>query len=101
MANTEKSKNENWIDNLDLIDISDIEGKADPNADSWTHGDVFEATFKDPQTGKPITVGDAYDKEDNSPAYQKAFAYLAQFNPDDEAVMGTQAYDNLQKKVGI
>jgi hypothetical protein len=89
--------NSNWMDDLDSIDTSDVKGKANPSADSWTHGDVFGATFKDPQTGKPISVGDAYDREDDSPAYQKAFAYVAQFNPDDEAVMGTQAYDDLQK----
>lgn len=89
--------NDDWMNDLDSIDVSDIKGKADPNADSWTHGDVFGATFKDPQTGKPISVGDAYDREDDSPAYQKAFAYVAQFNPDDEAVMGTQAYNDLQK----
>jgi len=88
----------NWMANLDSIDTSDVKGKADPSADSWTHGDVFGATFKDPQTGKPISVGDAYDREDDSPAYQKAFAYVAQFNPDDEAVIGTQAYDDLNKK---
>jgi hypothetical protein len=92
-----KIKSDDWMDDLDSIDTSDIKGKADPSADSWTHGDVFGATFKDPQTGKPISVGDAYDREDDSPAYQKAFAYVAQFNPDDEAVMGTQAYDDLQK----
>ena len=91
-----KSKT-NWMDDLDSIDTSDVKGKANPSADSWTHGDVFGATFKDPQTGKPISVGDAYDREDDSPAYQKAFAYVAQFNPDDEAVMGTQAYSDLQK----
>jgi hypothetical protein len=94
---TSKS-NTNWMNDLDSIDVSDVKGKADPSADSWTHGDVFGATFKDPQTGKPISVGDAYDREDDSPAYQKAFAYVAQFNPDDEAVMGTQAYADLQKK---
>ena len=88
----------NWMDDLDSIDTSDVKGKADPSADSWKHDDVFGATFKDPQTGKPISVGDAYDREDDSPAYQKAFAYVAQFNPDDEAVMGTQAYDDLQNK---
>ena len=93
-----KVKSDDWMDDLDSIDTSDIKGKADPSADSWTHGDVFGATFKDPQTGKPISVGDAYDREDDSPAYQKAFAYVAQFNPDDEAVMGTQAYDDLNKK---
>jgi hypothetical protein len=90
--------NTNWIDDLDSIDVSDVKGKADPNADSWTHGDVFGATFKDPQTGKTITVGDAYDREDDSPAYQKAFAYVSKFDPDAEAVMGTQAYDDLNKK---
>jgi hypothetical protein len=96
-AKTSKS-NTNWMDDLDSIDTSDVKGKANPSADSWTHDDVFGATFKDPQTGKPISVGDAYDREDDSPAYQKAFAYVAQFNPDDEAVMGTQAYDDLQNK---
>jgi hypothetical protein len=83
---------------LDSIDVSDVKGKADPSADSWTHGDVFGATFKDPQTGKPISVGDAYDREDDSPAYQKAFAYVSKFDPDAEAIMGTQAYDDLNKK---
>lgn len=91
--------NTDWMDDLDSIDISDIKGKADPSADSWTHNDVFGATFKDPKTGKPISVGDAYEREDNSPAYQKAFAYLSQFDPDGEAIMGTQAYNNLQKNV--
>jgi hypothetical protein len=90
--------NTNWMDDLDSIDVSDIKGKADPSADSWTHNDVFGATFKDPQTGKPISVGDAYEREDNSPAYQKAFAYVSQFDPDGEAIMGTQAYSNLQNK---
>lgn len=88
----------NWMDDLDKIDTSDIKGKADPNADSFTSADLYGATFKDPQTGKTITVGDAYEREDNSPAYQKAFAYVAKFDPDKEAVMGTQAYDDLQKK---
>ena len=97
-AKAASKSNTNWMDDLDSIDVSDVKGKADPSADSWTHGDVFGATFKDPQTGKPISVGDAYDREDDSPAYQKAFAYVAQFNPDDEAVMGTQAYDDLQNK---
>ena len=96
-AKAAPKNNTDWMDDLDSIDVSDVKGKADPSADSWTHGDVFGATFKDPQTGKSISVGDAYDREDNSPAYQKAFAYVAQFNPDDEAVMGTQAYDDLQK----
>ncbi len=90
--------NTNWMDDLDSIDTSDIKGKADPSADSWKHDDVFGATFKDPETGKPITVGDAYDREDDSPAYQKAFAYVSQFDPDGEAIMGTQAYDDLNKK---
>jgi hypothetical protein len=85
------------MDNLDSIDVSDIKGKADPSADSWKHDDVFGATFKDPKTGKTTTVGDAYDREDDSPAYQKAFAYVSQFDPDGEAVMGTKAYDDLQK----
>ena len=87
----------NWMDDLDKIDTSDIKGKADPNADSFTSADLYGATFKDPQTGKTITVGDAYEREDDSPAYQKAFAYVAKFDPDKEAVMGTQAYDDLQK----
>lgn len=88
----------NWMDDLDSIDTSDIKGKADPNADSFTSGDLYGATFKDPQTGKTITVGDAYEREDDSPAYQKAFAYVSKFDPDKEAVMGTQAYDDLNKK---
>jgi hypothetical protein len=88
----------NWMDDLDSIDTSDVKGKADPNADSFTSGDLYGATFKDPQTGKTITVGDAYEREDDSPAYQKAFAYVAKFDPDKEAVMGTQAYDDLNKK---
>jgi hypothetical protein len=87
-----------WISNLDSIDTSDVKGKADPNADSFTHDDVFGATFKDPQTGKTTTVGDAYEKEDNSPAYKKAFAYVSKFDPDKEAVVGTQAYSDLDKK---
>ena len=99
-AKVAPKNNTDWMDDLDSIDVSDVKGKADPSADSWTHSDVFGATFKDPQTGKPISVGDAYDREDNSPAYQKAFAYVAQFNPDDEAVMGTQAYSDLNKKAG-
>ena len=88
----------NWMADLDSIDTSDINGKADPNADSFTSGDLYGATFKDPQTGKTITVGDAYEREDDSPAYQKAFAYVSKFDPDKEAVMGTQAYDDLNKK---
>ena len=84
-----------WIANLDSIDTSDVKGKADPNADSFTHDDLYGATFKDPETGKTITVGDAYEREDNSPAYQKAFAYVAKFDPDKEVVMGTKAYDDL------
>lgn len=95
----EASKDDtDWISNLDSIDTSDVKGKADPNADSFTHNDVFGATFKDPETGKTITVGDAYEREDNSPAYKKAFAYVAKFDPDKEALMGTQAYDDLSKK---
>jgi hypothetical protein len=94
---TSKS-NTNWMDDLDSIDTSDIKGKADPNADSFTSGDLYSATFKDPQTGKTITVGDAYEREDDSLAYQKAFAYVAKFDPDKEAVMGTKAYADLQKK---
>lgn len=88
----------NWMDDLDKIDTSDIKGKADPNADSFTSGDLYGATFKDPQTGKLITVGDAYEREDDSEAYKKAFAYVSKFDPDKEAVMGTQAYDDLNKK---
>jgi hypothetical protein len=87
-----------WISNLDSIDTSDVKGKADPNADSFTHDDVFGATFKDPQTGKTTTVGDAYEKEDNSPAYKKAFAYVGKFDPDKEAVVGTQSYSDLDTK---
>ena len=98
-AKAASKSNTNWMDDLDSIDVSDVKGKADPSADSWTHGDVFGATFKDPQTGKPISVGDAYDREDDSPAYQKAFAYVSKFDPDAEAIMGTQAYDDLQKKI--
>jgi hypothetical protein len=90
----------NWMDDLDSIDVSDVKGKADPNADSFTSGDLYGATFKDPQTGKTITVGDAYEREDDSPAYQKAFAYVSKFDPDKEAVMGTQAYADLNKKAG-
>ena len=97
--NKQASKsNTNWMDDLDSIDVSDIKGKADPDADSFTSNDLYGATFKDPQTGKTITVGDAYEREDDSPAYQKAFAYVSKFDPDKEAVMGTQAYDDLNKK---
>ena len=94
---TDKNNNGDWMDDLDSIDTSDIKGKANPDADSWKHDDVFGATFKDPETGKTTTVGDAYDREDDSPAYQKAFAYVSKFDPDGEAVMGTKAYDDLQK----
>jgi len=97
-AKATSKSNTNWMDDLDSIDVSDIKGKADPNAESFTSGDLYGATFKDPQTGKSITVGDAYEREDDSPAYQKAFAYVAKFDPDKEAVMGTQAYDDLNKK---
>ena len=91
----QSSNSGDWMDDLDSIDTSDIKGKADPNADSFTSGDLYGATFKDPQTGKTITVGDAYEREDDSPAYQKAFAYVSKFDPDKEAVMGTQAYSDL------
>jgi hypothetical protein len=95
----ETSKDDtDWMSDLDSIDTSDIKGKADPNADSFTSNDLYGATFKDPQTGKSITVGDAYEREDDSEAYKKAFAYVSKFDPDKEAVMGTQAYDDLQKK---
>jgi len=90
--------NTDWMDDLDSIDTSDIKGKADPNADSFTSNDLYGATFKDPQTGKTITVGDAYEREDDSEAYKKAFAYVSKFDPDKEAVMGTKAYDDLNKK---
>jgi hypothetical protein len=90
--------NTDWMSDLDSIDTSDIKGKADPNADSFTSNDLYGATFKDPQTGKTITVGDAYEREDDSEAYKKAFAYVSKFDPDKEAVMGTQAYDDLNKK---
>jgi len=90
--------NTDWMDDLDSIDTSDIKGKADPNADSFTSNDLYGATFKDPQTGKTITVGDAYEREDDSEAYKKAFAYVSKFDPDKEAVMGTQAYADLNKK---
>ena len=97
-AKAASKSNTNWMDDLDSIDVSDIKGKADPDADSFTSNDLYGATFKDPQTGKTITVGDAYEREDDSPAYQKAFAYVSKFDPDKEAVMGTQAYDDLNKK---
>lgn len=97
----EAPKSGDWIDDLDSIDTSDIKGKADPNADSFTSADLYGAKFKDPNTGKTITVGDAYDREDDSEAYKKAFAYVAKFDPDKEAVMGTQAYDDLQKKADV
>jgi hypothetical protein len=98
MENMKLKGSTNWLDNIDDIDVSDVVGKADPNADSFIHDELFGATFKDPQTGKTISVGDAYEKEDDSPAYQKAFAYVVKFDPDKEAVMGTQAYDDLQNK---
>ena len=85
-------KSDDWMDDLDSIDTSDIKGKADPNADSFKGDDIYSATFKDPQTGKTITVGDAYEREDDSPAYQKAFAYVAKFDPDKEVVMGHPEY---------
>ena len=95
---SQSSNSNDWMDDLDSIDVSDIKGKADPDADSFTSGDLYGATFKDPKTGKTITVGDAYEREDDSEAYKKAFAYVSKFDPDKEAVMGTPAYDNLQKK---
>ena len=82
----------NWIDNIDDIDVSDVKGKANPDADSFYSDDVYSATFKDPETGETITVGDAYDREDDSPAYKKAFAYVAKFDPDKEVVMGHPEY---------
>lgn len=79
-------------------DFSDIKGPK-PNDKGWSTEDVFDATFKDPQTGKIITVGDAYDREDDSPAYKKAFAYVSQFDPDDEELIsGPGSGDDLQKK---
>lgn len=99
LSKADSSNNDsNWMDDLDSIDTSDIKGKADPNADSFTSRDLYGATFKDPQTGKLITVGDAYEREDDSEAYKKAFAYVSKFDPDKEAVVGTQAYDDLNKK---
>ena len=90
--------NTDWIDDLDSIDTSDITGKADPDADYFYSDDVYGAKFKDPETGKEISVGDAYEREDESAAYKKAFAYVSKFDPDKEAVMGTQAYADLNKK---
>lgn len=83
-----------WMDDLDSIDTSDIKGKADPDADSFKHDDVYGATFKDPETGKTITVGDAYDREDDSEAYKKAFAYVSKFDPDKEAVIAGPGSDS-------
>jgi len=71
---------------LPTNDFSDIKGPK-PGDSGWSTEDVFNATFKDPETGKTITVGDAYDREDGSPAYEKAFAYAAEFNPDDEELI--------------
>jgi len=71
---------------LPTNDFSDIKGPK-PGDSGWSTEDVFNATFKDPETGKTITVGDAYDREDGSPAYEKAFAYAAEFNPDDEKLI--------------
>lgn len=90
-----------WMDDLDSIDTSDIKGKADPNADSFKGADVYDATFKDPQTGKTITVGDAYEREDDSPAYQKAFAYVAKFDPDKEVVMGHPMYGKKKESTKL
>lgn len=77
-------------------DFSDIKGPK-PNEKGWSTQDVFNATFKDPETGKTITVGDAYDREDDSPAYQKAFDYAAQFDPDDEELIGEKI--NIKNEV--
>jgi len=95
------NKSDDWMDDLDSIDTSDIKGKADPNADSFKGGDLYDATFKDPETGKTITVGDAYDREDDSPAYQKAFAYVAKFDPDKEVVMGHPEYGKDDKSSDV
>lgn len=92
-----------YIDLQDLFkralsknDTSDIKGPK-PNEKGWSTQDVFNATFKDPETGKTITVGDAYDREDGSPAYQKALAYAAQFDPDDEKLIGEKI--NIKNEV--
>lgn len=80
-------------------DFSDIKGPK-PGDSDWSTEDVFNATFKDPETGKEITVGDAYDREDDSPAYEKAFDYVSQFNPDDERVIagpGSDSQKNTSK----
>ena len=82
-----------------LIDVSDVMGKADWNSEWFTHSDVFEATFIDPQSGEIISVGEAYSREDDSPSYQKALAYLSSFDPDREVVIGTPKYDELQLKL--
>jgi hypothetical protein len=84
-------------DNTD-IDVSDVKGKADPDADYFYSDDVYKATFKDPETGKEITVGDAYDREDDSPAYNKAFAYVSKFDPDKEVVMGHPMYGKKKEE---
>jgi hypothetical protein len=81
------------------IDVSDVMGKADPNSEWFTHSDVFEATFIDPQSGEIVSVGEAYSREDDSPAYQKALTYLSSFDPDREVVMGTPKYDELQQNI--
>lgn len=81
---------------LSKNDTPDIKGPK-PNEKGWSTQDVFNATFKDPETGKTITVGDAYDREDDSPAYQKAFDYVSQFNPDDEKLIGEKI--NIKNEV--
>jgi len=71
---------------LPTNDFSDIKGPK-PGDSGWSTEDVFNATFKDPKTGKTITVGDAYDREDDSEAYNIALDYVSQFNPDDEELI--------------
>jgi len=97
-SQSSSSNNTNWMDNIDDIDVSDVKGKADPNADSFKGADLYSATFKDPETGKEITVGDAYEREDDSEAYKKAFAYVAKFDPDKEVVMGHPEYGKEEPK---
>jgi hypothetical protein len=86
------------MDDLDSIDTSDITGKADPDADYFYSDDVYGAKFKDPETGKEISVGDAYEREDESAAYKKAFAYVSKFDPDKEVVMGHPMYGKKKEE---
>ena len=81
----------------DLIDVSDIVGKADPNADWFTHNDVFSATFVD-EMGKTISVKEAYEREDGSYSYLKALTYLSTFDTDREVVLGKKIYDDLKNE---